>query len=65
MDRYREALALVFGANKVSCSFIQRTLGIGYNEAARFIERMESDGLVGKANNVGRREMLAKDLRQP
>lgn len=57
-DRYDEAKELVLGANKVSTSFIQRSLGVRYNEAARYVERMEADLLVGPANNVGRREVF-------
>ncbi len=55
---YDEALALVAREGKASTSFIQRHLQIGYNRAARIIERMEGDGIVSKANRVGRREVL-------
>ncbi|MEE2745726.1 MAG: DNA translocase FtsK 4TM domain-containing protein, partial [Pseudomonadota bacterium] len=55
---YDEALALVAREGKASTSFIQRHLQIGYNRAARIIERMESDGVVSKADRVGRREVL-------
>jgi S-DNA-T family DNA segregation ATPase FtsK/SpoIIIE len=43
---------------KASTSFIQCHLQIGYNRAARIIERMESEGLVSEANHVGKREVM-------
>ncbi len=55
---YDEAVALVAREGKASTSFIQRHLQIGYNRAARIIEQMEGDGIVSKANRVGRREVL-------
>ena len=55
---YEEAMALVAREGKASTSFIQRHLQIGYNRAARIVERMEADGVVSKADRVGRREVL-------
>jgi S-DNA-T family DNA segregation ATPase FtsK/SpoIIIE len=43
---------------KASTSYLQRRLGIGYNRAADLVERMEREGLIGPANNVGKREIL-------
>ena len=43
---------------KASTSFLQRKLQIGYNRAARIIEQMEDNGVVSKANHVGKREVL-------
>ena len=57
-DLYDEAIQLVQREGKASTSFIQRHLQIGYNRAARIIEKMEQDGLVSPANRVGRREVL-------
>ena len=55
---YDEAVALVAREGKASTSFVQRHLQIGYNRAARIIERMEAEGVVSKANRVGKREVL-------
>jgi S-DNA-T family DNA segregation ATPase FtsK/SpoIIIE len=57
-DLYRQAVALVCRERKASTSFIQRHLQIGYNRAARIIETMEKQGVVGGANHVGKREVL-------
>jgi S-DNA-T family DNA segregation ATPase FtsK/SpoIIIE len=57
-DLYDQAVALVLRERKASTSFVQRHLQIGYNRAARLIERMEQEGLVSKANHVGKREIL-------
>jgi S-DNA-T family DNA segregation ATPase FtsK/SpoIIIE len=55
---YRQAVAVVRREHKASTSFIQRHLQIGYNRAARIIERMEREGVVSTANHVGKREVL-------
>ncbi len=57
-DPYDQAVALVMREQKVSVSFIQRHLQIGYNRAARIVERMEREGVVGQANHVGKRDIL-------
>jgi S-DNA-T family DNA segregation ATPase FtsK/SpoIIIE len=57
-ELYDEAVALIARENKASTSFIQRHLQIGYNRAARIIERMEKEGVVSEASRVGRREVL-------
>ena len=59
---YDQAVALVAREGKASTSFVQRHLQIGYNRAARIIERMEAEGVVSKANRVGRREVLIGDV---
>ena len=58
---YDRAVALVATERKASTSFVQRHLQIGYNRAARIIERMESEGVVSQANHVGKREVLVSD----
>ena len=55
---YDQAVAVVAREGKASTSFIQRHLQIGYNRAARIIEQMENQGVVSKADRVGRREVL-------
>ncbi len=55
---YRKAIQTVAESQKASTSYLQRQLRIGYNSAARLIERMEKDGLVGIPDHVGRREVL-------
>jgi len=59
-ELYDQAVAVVIRDRKVSTSYIQRRLSIGYNRAARIIERMEADGLVSEANHVGKREVLIR-----
>ena len=55
-ERIRECLVAREG--KASTSFVQRYLQIGYNRAARIIEEMERQGVISKANAVGKREVL-------
>ena len=55
---YKKAIQIVAESQKASTSYLQRQLRVGYNSAARLIERMEKDGLVGQPDHVGRREVL-------
>ena len=57
-ELYDKAVSIVCREKKASTSFIQRHLQIGYNRAARIIEKMESEGIISPANHVGRREVL-------
>ena len=57
-SQYREACQIVFESQKASTSWIQRQLRIGYNSAARLIDRMEEDGFISAPNHIGRREVL-------
>ncbi|MFD2232414.1 DNA translocase FtsK [Phaeospirillum tilakii] len=59
-DLYDQAVALVTRERKVSISFIQRQLQIGYNRSARLVERMEAEGVVSPSNHQGKREVLAR-----
>jgi S-DNA-T family DNA segregation ATPase FtsK/SpoIIIE len=57
-QQYRSAIQLVVESQKASTSWLQRQLRIGYNSAARLIERMEKDGIVSRPDHVGRRDVL-------
>ncbi len=57
---YEQAVALVAREGRASTSFVQRHLNIGYNRAAKLIEQMEKEGVVGPANHVGKREVLIR-----
>ena len=57
-ELYQSALKIVKNEGKASTSFLQRKLQIGYNRAARIIDMMEENGVVSKANHVGKREIL-------
>jgi S-DNA-T family DNA segregation ATPase FtsK/SpoIIIE len=59
-DLYDQAVSLVLRSNKASTSFVQRELNIGYNRAAKLMDRMEAEGIVGPANHVGKREILGR-----
>jgi len=61
-ELYDRAVALVCRERKASTSFVQRYLQIGYNRAARIIERMETEGVVSVANHVGKREVLGRNI---
>ncbi len=58
--KYNEALDFVIGSGKASISMIQRRLRIGFNRAARFIEQMEEDGIVGPQEGSKPRTVLRK-----
>ncbi|HVY58893.1 MAG TPA: DNA translocase FtsK 4TM domain-containing protein [Xanthobacteraceae bacterium] len=57
-DLYQQAVQIVVRDRKASTSYIQRRLQIGYNRAASIMERMEEEGIVGRANHAGKREIL-------
>jgi len=57
-ELYQTAVEIIKSEGKASTSFLQRKLQIGYNRAARIIDMMEADGIVSKANHVGKREVL-------
>ena len=58
-ELYDQAVAIVCETRQASVSFIQRRLQIGYNRAARMVEQMEREGIVGPANGIKPREVLA------
>ena len=57
-ELYDKAVDIIKSEGKASTSFLQRKLQIGYNRAARIMETMEKEGIVGQANHVGKREIL-------
>tara|TARA_B100000780_G_scaffold50726_1_gene31446 strand:+ start:38 stop:2128 length:2091 start_codon:yes stop_codon:yes gene_type:complete len=57
-ELYQAALDIIRSEGKASTSFLQRKLQIGYNRAARIVDMMEVNGVVSKANHVGKREIL-------
>ena len=57
-ELYQRAVEIIKTEGKASTSFLQRKLQIGYNRAARIIDMMENEGIVSKANHVGKREVL-------
>jgi S-DNA-T family DNA segregation ATPase FtsK/SpoIIIE len=57
-ERYDEAVSIVTHTRQASISMIQRRLRVGYNRAARMIERMEMEGIVGPSDGVKPREVL-------
>ncbi|MEQ1866182.1 MAG: DNA translocase FtsK 4TM domain-containing protein [Micropepsaceae bacterium] len=60
-DLYDQAVAIVARDRKVSTSYVQRRLQIGYNRAARIIEKMEEEGVISAPNHSGKREVLVGD----
>jgi len=57
-ELYNKAVDIIKAEGKASTSFLQRKLQIGYNRAARIMETMEKEEIVGQANHVGKREIL-------
>ena len=58
---YDQAVAILLKDRKCSTSYIQRKMAIGYNKAARLVERMEEEGLISQANHVGKRIVLVPE----
>jgi len=57
-ELFQQAVEMIRSEGKASTSFLQRKLQIGYNRAARIIDMMEADGIISKANHVGKRDIL-------
>ena len=57
-ELFQAAVEIIKSEGKASTSFLQRKLQIGYNRAARIIDTMEAEGIVSKANHVGKRDVL-------
>ena len=62
---YDQALELVARMEEVSVSKLQREMRLGYNKAAKIIERMEREGVVGPANGVKPRQVLIRPVGEP
>ena len=60
-ELYEKALSIIIEQQKVSTSFIQRYLQIGYNRAARIVEKMEEDGYISEPSHSGKRSVLKKN----
>ena len=58
---YSKAVNIVVNQQKVSTSYIQRYLQIGYNRAARIVEQMEEEGLISEASHSGKRTVIKKN----
>ena len=58
LERLHKAIEIIRTTKRASTSNLQRKLSIGYNRAARIMEMLEKDGIVGQANHVGKREIL-------
>ncbi len=63
-EKYMEAVRLVVKTGKASISMVQRHLRIGYNRAARLIERMEQQGVVSPSDGIKPRKILIKDVKE-
>jgi DNA segregation ATPase FtsK/SpoIIIE, S-DNA-T family len=61
-EKYDEAVALVTDLGQASISLVQRYMKIGYNRAARIIERMEAEGVVGPTDGAKPRKVLARKI---
>jgi S-DNA-T family DNA segregation ATPase FtsK/SpoIIIE len=61
-EKYDEAVALVARTRQASISMIQRRLRVGYNRAARMIEVMEKEGVIGPSDGIKPREVYVRDL---
>jgi S-DNA-T family DNA segregation ATPase FtsK/SpoIIIE len=59
-EKYDEAVAIVCDTGQASISMVQRRLRVGYNRAARMIETMEKEGIIGPSDGAKPREVLAR-----
>ncbi|MBW2658649.1 MAG: DNA translocase FtsK 4TM domain-containing protein [Deltaproteobacteria bacterium] len=60
-ERYDEAVAIVTAAGQASISMVQRRMRVGYNRAARMIEKMEKEGVIGPADGVKPRQVIVRE----
>jgi len=64
-EKYEEAVAMVAKTGQASISMIQRRMRVGYNRAARMIDIMEREGIVGPTDGVKPREVLVRAAPPP
>ena len=64
-DLYPRAVVLVRDTGRASTTFMQKHFAIGYNRAARLIERLEAEGVIGAADALGKREVLPVAIAPP
>ena len=58
---FSQAVSIIIKDKRVSTSYVQRKLQIGYNRAARIIEEMEEKGIISAPNSQGKREIIGQD----
>jgi S-DNA-T family DNA segregation ATPase FtsK/SpoIIIE len=61
-ELYDQAVEIVCRERRASISYLQRKLGVGYNRAAKMIEKMEAEGVLGSPDSKGQREVLAPQV---
>lgn len=61
-DKYHQAVQIAVETGKISTSFLQRRLGIGFSRAGRIIDEMEQNGIIGPQNGSRPREVLVSSL---
>jgi S-DNA-T family DNA segregation ATPase FtsK/SpoIIIE len=61
-DMYRDAVRVVIDSGKASASLLQRRLRVGYARAARLVEQMEEQGIIGPADGARPRDVLVSSL---
>ena len=57
-DLYAQAIAIILRDKRISTSYLQRRLKVGYNKAATLIERLEDNGIISGPNHAGKRTIL-------
>jgi S-DNA-T family DNA segregation ATPase FtsK/SpoIIIE len=62
-EKYEQAVELILQTGQASISMVQRKLRVGYNRAARMIEAMEKEGIVGPSDGVRPRDVYSRNLR--
>jgi len=63
-DLYKDAVRVVIESGKASASLLQRRLRVGYARAARLVENMEEQGIIGPADGARPREVLISSVEE-